>query len=109
HQTEVCAVELARDERASRPGHEERSELLVEAQAAEVARDKVSDGEVELVEARLPEVDFRGPGAPHRDDARLNVVRLRCAVLLGHSAPGSAVLRGSASAPSASRAPCRSR
>jgi len=84
----VRAVELARHERAPRSRHEERRELLIEAQAAEVARDEVGDGEIELVEARLPEIDVREPGAAHRNDAGLNVVRLRCAVLLGHSAPG---------------------
>src|SRR5438309_2034673 len=105
----VRAVELARRECAPRPRDEERRELLVEAEAAKVARDEVGDGEVEFVEAGLPEVDVREPGAPHRDDAGLNVVPLRCAVLLGHFAPASAVLRERASAPSASRAPCRSR
>src|SRR2546428_581329 len=46
---EVRAVELARGERASGPGHEKRSELLVEPEPAEIARDEVADGELEFV------------------------------------------------------------
>src|SRR5207245_8330817 len=57
--THVRAVELARYERAPRARHEERSELLVEAETAKVAGDEVADGEIELVEARLAEVDVR--------------------------------------------------
>src|SRR5438132_626430 len=107
--TKVRAVELAGRERAPRPSDEERRELLVEPQAAEIAGHEVADGELELVEARLAEVDVRESGAPHRDDAGLNVVRLRFAVVLGHCARGSAVRRARASALSASRALCRSR
>src|SRR5438552_8541270 len=107
--TEVGSVELAGHEGASRPRYEERSELLVETQAAEVACDEVGDGDLALVEARLPKVDVREPGAPHRDDAGLNVVRLTCAAQLGHCAPGSADPHGTASVPSVSTAPCHSR
>src|SRR5205823_8996789 len=106
---QISPVELAGGECAPRVCHEEGGELFVEAQASKIAGHEVADGKLELVEARLPKVDVREAGAPHRDDAGLNVVRLRCAVLLGHCVRGSAVLRARASGPSASRAPCRSR
>src|SRR5439155_23420183 len=65
----VRAVELAGRERAPRSSDEERRELLVKPQAAEVAGHEVAHRELELVETRLAEVDVRESGAPYRDDA----------------------------------------